>query len=653
MNQLNEYVANLENCKNIINEISDLVVVKDKDFVYRYCNDAFCDLISKNSNEINGKNDFELFEFNEAEETRLIDIDIIKDASSIIIDRQMTTSKGKLWLSVCISAIIINEEVIGLKFIAKNINDVIDSHSNEILIDSQHTILTALLNSMDMLIYSIDEDYKFTSYNINYKNSMKNIWGESISEGVSIFDYITNDKEITYLKSIFDRVFSDESIIIYKNDLITNENFEQKFIPIKKYERIIGITVITTNISERIKKEEKINLLTYAIEQSDSSIVITDLKGNIEYVNSAFSKVTGYEISEVLGQNPNILNSGKHNSEFYRELWEAVLSGNTWNGEIINKNKAGELYWENASISPIRDSNNKIFKILGIKQNITEQKLMEEEQNKLIEDILVARDTIEENIANQHSLIYELSQTQEKLEKINNEKDRFFSIIAHDLKNPFVTLLNNSEMLDIYFDKMDDNAKLKMIRDIKQTSKLTYSLLENLLQWSRSQMGSIQYSPYNINLFTMLTKTGLILKSQAALKGIEISINCDENIFGYCDSDMIDTVLRNLVSNAIKFSNNNGTININVCEYEFDNGYYQITVKDNGIGMNEVIINKLFSITENISRKGTNNEKGTGLGLLLCKDFVEMNDGRIWAESKVEEGSNFHFTLPKAVTESE
>ncbi len=242
----------------------------------------------------------------------------------------------------------------------------------------------------------------------------------------------------------------------------------------------------------------------------------------------------------------------------------------------------------------------------------------------------------------------ELKTTNENLEELNATKDKFFSIIAHDLKNPFTTLLGFSELLEMNYPKWDESKRKNTIKTIRESSRTVYALLENLLQWSRSQRGMLDYNPESIPLDNLITNAIEVIKTQASLKEITIDYNNESketSIIG--DLKMIDTVIRNLLSNAVKFTKRNGNIIVSVIDKEKE---IVISVKDNGIGISPDIIGKIFRIDMHTSMQGTENETGTGLGLILCKEFIDKHKGKIWVESEPGKGSIFSFALTKKST---
>jgi len=248
---------------------------------------------------------------------------------------------------------------------------------------------------------------------------------------------------------------------------------------------------------------------------------------------------------------------------------------------------------------------------------------------------------------------YELKQEKEEIEKkrkeleeLNATKDKFFSIIAHDLKNPFNTVIGLSELLLYRYDSYDEEKIKEFIGQINKFSSNAYNLLDNLLQWARSQTGRIKVNKSQINLCKLVDENFHLLQDKADEKSLELINKVDGSLISWADKNMINTVIRNLISNALKFTGENGYIK--VTSEDSGENMVKISVIDNGIGMDQEEIPKLFKITTNFSKEGTNSETGTGLGLILSHEFIEKNDGQIWVESEKGKGSAFNFTLPKA-----
>jgi signal transduction histidine kinase len=234
----------------------------------------------------------------------------------------------------------------------------------------------------------------------------------------------------------------------------------------------------------------------------------------------------------------------------------------------------------------------------------------------------------------------------EELKQLNATKDKFFSIIAHDLKSPINSFLNISNILVNYIDKFTKVELVDMATDVKKAGDNLFKLLENLLYWARIQMEKIEFLPELSALDAIVYHNISLLQLQADQKEIKITSNISDDIQVYADPNMLNTVLRNLISNAIKFTKKSGAITISHSESEI---YNKISIEDDGIGISPEDQEKLFRIDVNNTQLGTNNEKGTGLGLVLCKEMIDKHQGAIEVDSVQDAGTTFTFSLMKKV----
>lgn len=238
----------------------------------------------------------------------------------------------------------------------------------------------------------------------------------------------------------------------------------------------------------------------------------------------------------------------------------------------------------------------------------------------------------------------EIQDKRDELERINASKDKFFSIVAHDLRSPFSSLLSLIDLMKNQFNDLDKNEVMLLIDEINKSAKETMNLLENLLNWARSQTNRLKIKMEKADIQSIVEKNIILFKNVAKNKHISLQNPNSGTLYAFADTNMLDTVLRNLISNAIKFTPQNGQV---IVDYYERNEKIFIEVKDTGIGMKQSELDNLFRIDTTHSRIGTANERGTGLGLLLCKEFVEKNHGTIHVESTEGEGSKFVFSLQK------
>ncbi len=255
-------------------------------------------------------------------------------------------------------------------------------------------------------------------------------------------------------------------------------------------------------------------------------------------------------------------------------------------------------------------------------------------------ELIVRVNTHVKNKTEQSMLLESVSE----YKNINEEKDKFFSIIAHDMRNPLAAFKSIAELLDNTFDEMTRADIKNYISTIRESSERLYDLFQNLMSWSRSRTNSIMFSPQIISLDFVVNNVIDLIRINADKKDIDIYTNYDQLIELYADVNMLSTILRNLISNAIKFTNPKGLIEVNV---DVEGEFLHFVIKDNGIGIEKSRLEKLFEYNQTASTVGTNGEKGTGLGLMLCKEFVSKHEGKIWAVSEPGKGTSFHFVIPK------
>lgn len=248
------------------------------------------------------------------------------------------------------------------------------------------------------------------------------------------------------------------------------------------------------------------------------------------------------------------------------------------------------------------------------------------------------------DITDKHLAEKALHESELRLKDLNKTKDKLFSVIAHDLRGPFQSILSLSEFL---IDNEAENGK-EDVRNygahIFSTAKTTLDLLDNLLSWSKSQIGALKFNPQSIELSNIVDQVLTVSASQAEIKNISIQTKNIHSVRAIADQNMLKAILLNLISNAIKFTNSGGEIKISVTEKEEQ---IEVSITDNGVGVSQDRLKRLFNSPSNDSTYGTANERGTGLGLLLCKEFAEKQGGEIWVESTEGVGSDFRFTLPK------
>jgi two-component system sensor histidine kinase/response regulator len=377
--------------------------------------------------------------------------------------------------------------------------------------------------------------------------------------------------------------------------------------------------ILTRNITERKLVEEALRLsedkFKYFFDYSTVGQSLTLPTGEIN-VNQAFCGMLGYNHAELKNKKWQEITHPEDIELTQREV-DQVLSGRLDSTRFIKRfiHKDGSVVWGDLSSSIRRDPDGRPLYLMSSVIDITERKQAE-----------VA-----------------LRKSRAKLLQSNLDKDRFISILGHDLKNPFNNILGFSEILTEDIRKLNIDEIEDIAKNITKSARSTNKLLDDILMWAKMQQGKIPFELQNLSFTDICRDTLEILNHAADAKNISINCLSADQLNVFADNEMLKTVLRNLVSNAIKFTHNGGAINVYAKQ---NNENVTISVSDNGVGIPQENLLKLFDISQVLTTKGTAEETGTGLGLLLCKEFVERHGGKIWVESEAGKGSDFIFTLP-------
>ncbi len=439
---------------------------------------------------------------------------------------------------------------------------------------------------------------------------------ELIGQNISIVRSIDNDPEIA------DKILTITADTGWHGEILNRKKDGTEF-PISLSTSIVqdengetlGMVGVAVDISER--KQSEIALQESELKHRNLIETMPDAfyrstpEGKFMEVNQAMVKMLGYESKEEL-----MAIDIKTQLYFKPEDRESlVLQNNSDDLDIFPmKKKDGSEIWLEDHGWYVKDENGQIIFHEGVMRDITERKISETRLQKYSEE----------------------------LQELNATKDKFFSIIAHDLKTPFHSILGLSEIIKDEAKHLDIETVEQYAGIIHSTSKNTFQLLENLLDWARIQRSQISFKPVSIILKKLVNEVVELMEEKSNSKMITVLNNIPDNQIVSADEDMLKTVLRNLVSNALKFTPVNGKIEIHVVSKE---NSIEISVKDTGTGMKQDDISKIFKIGSSFSKRGTENENGTGLGLVLCKEFVEKQGGKIWVESEEGKGSTFTFSI--------
>ena len=503
------------------------------------------------------------------------------------------------------------------------LHDITDYKNSIIALQESEHRYYSLIEDSPALIRRFNKDGL-----INYINSYYADYYNKTPQqvlGKNIFNLFSDKNKATFIENL-NKLTIDNPIVEYqqKIELPNGEVRWQKWIDRALFD-------ITGNIVEyqsvgmdftKLKKaegqlESQKNQLNAIFNNSLIGIGVVNKNGNFELINSKLLELLKANSAHEDINYFNLISETSHKEAHanLKKIFSGEITTLNVQREIIKKD--GSYFWGDIYVSPISIKEGKVTQMLGLIMDITERHRMEEE----------------------------LKASEAKLKKLNNTKDKLFSIIAHDIRNPFNAILGFSNILDRNINDFTNSEIKGFVSKIVEASEQTYKLLEDLLTWAKSQLGQLQPNPQKVNPETTINECINSLTSLAKNKNIKIQPSFASESTIYADAEMFKFVLRNLLHNAIKFSHPNATID---CKTEdIDDNYVCITVKDYGIGIRKEKVDVLFNLEQFLSTSGTAHEKGTGLGLSLSKEMIELNGGSIKVSSEVNKGSEFRLKLPR------
>jgi PAS domain S-box-containing protein len=421
----------------------------------------------------------------------------------------------------------------------------------------------------------------------------------------------TPQKIVEILLSIYQSTIHKNNELIQTRDELRmlNANLESL---VEKRTSALSSEIETSNlIAEKLmESEEKWRMLVTTIPDY---IGLHDKEARFQFLNHY---AEGFSEKDTVGKCLFDFISDK-SRESYQEMFKACIS--TKRNQVFEYEASGDngiIRTYETTLVPLMQ-NDKLLNIMAIARDITDRKLRERE----------------------------ILHKTEQLQSLNIEKNKFFSIIAHDLRSPFHGLLNLTEMMADAKENFSASELTDFSRSLNKSANNLYQLLENLLKWAMVENGLIGFTPEELNLSVITLQNLRLIIERAIQKKITIVNEVPDNQIIYADEEMIKTILRNLLSNAVKFTSAGGKV---IIKSEInENKMIEVSVTDTGIGMSEEVMKRLFNIGEQVGSKGTDGELSTGLGLILCKEFVEKHGGTIWTESEEGQGSTFRFTIPE------
>ncbi len=509
-------------------------------------------------------------------------------------------------LIISLYIIIIRKAFKDLKHISETDKELIDRE--RLLRDMANQVNSGLIILEDnKVVYSNDMASQIFEENIGDKNDF------------SVYNYISKE-EIERIKHVKNNNFKEGKTEIAFGIITPNNKrkyINNKFTHIYRDNKKITY-ILVSNITEHILKENQLKILSQTIDQSPDSTIITDLNGEILYVNKTFCKVSGYSMPEIIGKMPNLLKSDKMNPIVYKELWETISKGKVWKKELLNKKKDGTLFWEYTIIFPIHDNQNNIIYYAAIKRDLTQQKTVQKE----------------------------LKEAKEKADIGVKIKNAFLSNVSHEVNTPLNVISGFTNILLNEFDGSDH--QITYLKNIQENTDILIKLFNDIMDFTTIESGNLTIDKKEIALSDLINdiyQEALVeTKSYIPQKNIDIKIDIHDNFKNailISDAEWITRIFTELINNAIKFSFL-GTITIG---YEINYENITFYVKDQGIGISPKDQDNIFKKFIHGNKNFVSLHKGTGLGLPIVKLLVEKLNGKIWYDSKEDIGSSFYFSF--------
>jgi len=608
----------------IENSIPSGIAVVDENGRQVFVNNSFCKLLGWEEDELLGKEPPYIYW--PPEETKNImnafEQTLKSNAPSEGFDLVFRHKNGNnIPVNIIISAFTQEDS---RTFYLANVIDITErKKTEEALTKSKVLLMSSIESQKETIIFSTDLKYRYMYFNKAHWDSMKFAYGSNIKTGMNILDCITSESDRKVIRESLDFALRGESRSLIQTFGNVNRAFYESFFnPIMDEKKeIIGCTVLARNITDRVNAEQALKdseiKFKEIINQINDTIIVFDELGKIIIWNNGAEMMCGLRAEEVL--NKSIidiqiqLTPPPNNS---REVIEKVINGilNHETPEILNQIIESEIIIPRSG--KLRNIQSVVFPIRLEGENLF---------------CTVIRDTTE------------IRRYEKELLRVSAEKDKFYSIIAQYLYTPFNVFNNFSRLMAEELDNLPIREIQKMTGMMSKSATNLYGILDNLLQWTRMNQGKIPFEPQKLNIRKVGLDAVSILKPHLDSRNIKINHSGEEEVYVSADSFMLKTILRNLISYAINLAGYDGQIYINSSKSDSN---VTVSVGFSGPGLVSSNLTKLFDISQIDSTLGSAEEKGSTLGLLLCKEFVEKHSGKIWAENKNGKDDEFKFTLP-------
>lgn len=642
-----------ENFQNtLLQSIPIPVYYKDINGKYLGFNRAFEDFYGLSKNALIGKNIFDINPTELAQKIHAKDKELLKNGGVQVDESQLKNANGIKKTVIFNKAVFTNKkgEISGLIGTILDITDLKQVEDELLVKNEELTIAKEYLEEREEQLKEAQSMAKLGNWTLNLETNQFS-WSDEIYHIFQIGKNVRNIAFETFINSVY-RDDRELLLATYREHLLSKKPFDiihRIYLPggmikyvhekcftefnlngeaIKSRGTMQDVTELklteekllklNTELGKRVEERTaEISKLSEAVIHSPANVIITNTKGEIEYVNPKFTEVTGYTEEEILGENPRILNSGFHEKMFFENLWKTIKAGKVWKGEICNKIKSGEIIWENVSISSIKNKNSKITHFVAVREDITRKKKMEKE----------------------------LEKAKEIAEAANLAKSEFLANMSHEIRTPMNSVLGFAELLS---NMVESDIQKSYLESIKSSGKNLLTIINDILDLSKIEAGKLvlEYNFIDIRAFFDEIKSIFSLTSEE--KGVKFYVNISDEVpqLMYLDEIRLHQVIINILGNAFKFTAK-GYVKVILSvinkKANDETGTFdlRIDVSDTGIGIQRDSISEIFESFHQQEGQNTKKYGGTGLGLSITKKLVHLMNGEIDLKSKVNKGSTF------------
>ncbi|MDZ4314941.1 MAG: PAS domain-containing protein [Azonexus sp.] len=664
-----ELAAEQLRLKAIVDGVGAFIYIKGADYRYQFANSAVCNLWQRELVEIVGQEDAVFFDAETAAKLRENDRRVIEGGESIRqIEENVLHAGGDkhIFLSVKVPMRDDAGQVVGLLGIS---SEITEQQRAENALHEVSNELEATLHAIPDLLMEIDENGVYLNVWANNPKDLplprEALLGRRLDEvlppdavavcqialqeamqtgisrgqrlclplpgGVQWFELSVTQKPgnsqprrfMMLSRNISERIVDQVAAVEARAEM-------QNLLAQADASRLALLSIL----EDQKIAEATLRKLSLAVEQSPEAVVISDLKADIEYVNQAFLDSSGYTLEEVLGNNPRFLQSGLTPRKTYVELWQALLDGRVWSGQLINKRKNGEIYYEHAVISPIRQPDGTTTHYLAVKQDITEKKRIGEELDR-------HRHHLEELVEQRTA---ELAAAKEVAEVANQAKSAFLANMSHEIRTPMNAIIGLTHLLQR--SAQDDGQRDKLDK-IRESADHLLAVINDVLDISKIEADKLELESIQFDLAPLLERVTRLVRERADAKGLVLQIMPAPELPGHLlgDPTRLSQALLNYLGNAVKFTEHGSVVLrstlLEVCD---DRIVLRFEVSDTGIGIDATVMSRLFTAFEQADNSITRNYGGSGLGLAITRRLAELMGGEAGVTSQPGEGSTFWFT---------